>query len=58
MKQNRSRMIVGTPQSAKRQIEALAEKYAAKEVMLVMITYDYDDKLEAYRLIAKEMLGS
>lgn len=58
MKQNRSRMIVGTPQSAKRQIEALAEKYAAKEVMLVMITYDYDDKLEAYRLIAKEMLDA
>lgn len=56
MKTNRSRIIVGTPQTAKAQIEVLARAYAADEVMLAMIAYDYDDKLTAYRLIAEAML--
>lgn len=57
IKHNRSRMIVGTPKSCKQQIEALAQAYGAKEVMLVMIAYDYADKMKAYQLIADEMLN-
>lgn len=56
VKENRSRIIVGTKETAKKQIEALAKKYGAKEVMLAMITFDYEDKLKAYRLIAEAML--
>lgn len=55
--ENRKRMIIGTPKSARSQIEQLASDFMADEVMLVMITYDFQDKLNAYELIANEMLG-
>jgi luciferase family oxidoreductase group 1 len=54
--ENRKRMIVGTPKTARVQIEQLAEEMGADEVMLVMIAYDFKDKLKSYELIAKEML--
>lgn len=57
IKENRSRIIVGTKESAREQIEALAHAYGAKEVMLAMITHDYEDKLKSYRLIAEAMLA-
>ncbi len=53
--ENRKRMIIGTPQSARQQIEQLAEEHKTDEVMLVMNTYHFKDKLKAYELIAKEM---
>lgn len=55
--ENRKRMIVGTPKTVRAQIEQLAEDYGANEVMLVMIAYDFQDKLKSYELIAKEMLS-
>ena len=54
--ENRKRMIVGTPKKVRAQIEQLAEEFRADEVMLVMIAYDFQDKLKSYELIAKEML--
>jgi alkanesulfonate monooxygenase SsuD/methylene tetrahydromethanopterin reductase-like flavin-dependent oxidoreductase (luciferase family) len=54
--ENRKRMIVGTPKKVRVQIEQLAEEFRADEVMLVMIAYDFQDKLKSYELIAKEML--
>lgn len=54
--QNRKRMIVGSPQTAKKKIKKLAADYGADEVMLVLIMYDYDKKLKALELIAKELL--
>ncbi len=55
--ENRKRIIVGTPKKVCTQIEELAEEFDADEVMLVMIAYDYKDKLKSYELIAKEMLS-
>lgn len=55
IKENRKRMIVGTPEQVADGLEKLAEAYGAEEVMLVTITYDFDDKLNSYRLIAEEM---
>ncbi|HLR10084.1 MAG TPA: LLM class flavin-dependent oxidoreductase [Sporosarcina sp.] len=55
--ENRKRMIIGTPASAKKQIEALAEAHRTDEVMLVMNTFRVEDKMKAYELIAKEMFG-
>lgn len=55
VQENRKRMIVGTPKSVRRQIEELSTVYEADEVMLVMIAYDFQDKLRSYELIAKEM---
>lgn len=56
--ENRKRMIIGTPASAKRQIEDLAKVHRTDEVMLVMNTYARQDKFDAFSLIAKEMLTS
>ena len=55
--ENRKRMIVGTPKVVRAEIEKIAEEYNADEVMLVMIAYDFQDKLKSYELIAKEMLS-
>lgn len=53
--ENRKRMIIGTPETARREIEALAKAHQTNEIMLVMNTYHMQDKLNAYRLIAEEM---
>lgn len=54
LRENRKRMIVGTPKSARQQIEALARAYHADEIMFVMRTYDPQDTLKSYELISKE----
>lgn len=56
--ENRKRMIIGTPTSARKQIEALAKAHRTDEVMLVMNTFYMKDKMNAYTLIAEEMLGA
>lgn len=56
IRENRKRMVVGTPAQVKEQIERLATMYETEEVILVMSAYDYEAKLKAYELIAKEML--
>lgn len=53
--ENRKRMLVGTPQQVADGIEQLAERHGAEEVMIVTIVYDFQDKLESFRLIAEEM---
>lgn len=53
--ENRKRMIIGTPQSARQQIEQLAKEHQADEVMLVMNTFHFEDKLQSFKLIAEEM---
>lgn len=55
VEENRKRMIVGTPGQVVDGLEKLAAGYAADEVMLVSIAYDFEDKLTTYRLIAEEM---
>ncbi len=53
---NRERMIVGTPVSARKQLERLATDFGAEEIMLVSITYDFHDKLKSYELLMQEFL--
>jgi len=55
VEENRKRMIVGTPKQVVDRLESLAASYAADEVMLVSLAYDFQDKLETFRLIAEEM---
>lgn len=55
--ENRKRMIIGTPKTARVQIEEMAAAFGVDEVMLVMNTYHFEDKLKSYELIAKEMLS-
>lgn len=50
MKRN---MIIGDPAQVKAEIEALNEKYAADEMMIVTITHDEEAKFTSYRLLAE-----
>lgn len=57
IKENRKRMIVGTPSQVKQQLIDLSKAYKTDEIMLVTITYDFQDKLRSFELIAKEMMS-
>jgi luciferase family oxidoreductase group 1 len=56
VKENRKRMVVGTPKEVKEQLLHLSEKYQTNEIMLVSITYDIQDKRKTFELIANELL--
>jgi len=49
----RARAIIGGPQTCRRAIEAMAERYAADEVMVLTITGDYASRLRSYTLLAE-----
>ncbi|PSL31117.1 luciferase family oxidoreductase group 1 [Planomicrobium soli] len=55
VEENRRRMIVGTPKDVADRLESLAASYAADEVMLVSVAYDFEAKLKTFQLIAEEM---
>ena len=48
----RSRAVIGGPEKCRREIAAMAERYAADEVMLLTITGDYASRLRSYELLA------
>ncbi len=55
----RERAVIGGPEKCRREIEAMAERYAADEVMVLTITGDYGSRLRSYELLAGEFeLGS
>ena len=47
------RRIVGSPETVKRGIEAVAAEYEADEVIIVTITYDHGARRRSYELIAE-----
>jgi luciferase family oxidoreductase group 1 len=49
----RARAILGSPQTCRREIEAMAARYAADEVMVLTITGDYASRLRSYALLAE-----
>jgi luciferase family oxidoreductase group 1 len=48
----RARGVIGGPEKCRREIEAMAERYAADEVMVLTITGDYASRLRSYELLA------
>ncbi len=56
VRENRKRMIVGNPKKVKEKLIALSKQYQTDEIMLVSITYDFQDKLKSFELIANELL--
>ena len=49
----RERAVIGGPAKCRREIEAMAERYGADEVMVLTITGDYGSRMRSYeRLIA------
>ncbi|WP_147804057.1 LLM class flavin-dependent oxidoreductase [Alkalicoccus halolimnae] len=55
MKENRERMIIGSPQKVKRELLDFAEAYEAEEIMICTIAYHHEDRLRSYALI-KDMI--
>lgn len=53
MKQN---MMVGNPEKVSRKLEELRHNYQADEIMIVTITYNPEDKIRSYQLIAEQLL--
>ena len=49
----RERAIIGGPQKCRREIETMAQRYAADEVMILTITGDYATRLRSYELLAE-----
>jgi luciferase family oxidoreductase group 1 len=49
----RPRAILGSPQTCRREIEAMAARYEADEVMVLTITGDYASRLRSYELLAE-----
>lgn len=47
----RSRAVIGGPQTCRRELEAMAERYAADEVMVLTITGDYASRQRSYELL-------
>ena len=47
-------MILGTPKECKEKIEKLAKEYGVDEVMIVNVTYSFEDRMKSYELLAKE----
>ena len=53
----RRRWLVGSPETVKPGIEALAADYGAEEVMIVTITYDHEARKRSYELLADAFRG-
>ena len=51
--QRQRRMILGTPDAVRTQIESVAAEYAADEVLLVNILHDHAARRRSYQLVAE-----
>ena len=49
----RARLVHGSPQRCKAQLLALADQYAADELMIITITGSYETRAESYELLAE-----
>jgi luciferase family oxidoreductase group 1 len=49
---NGRRLVVGSPETVRAGLEAVAAEYGAGEVMVVTITYDHEARRRSYELLA------
>lgn len=49
----RARMVLGTPQSVRCRLEALAEETQADELMIMTVTHDHAARVHSYELLAE-----
>ncbi|WP_418179314.1 LLM class flavin-dependent oxidoreductase [Aliarcobacter lanthieri] len=47
-------MVIGTPPQCKNKIEKLAKEYGVDEVMIVNVSYSFEDRLNSYKLLSQE----
>ncbi|WP_379130075.1 LLM class flavin-dependent oxidoreductase [Paenibacillus sp. sgz500958] len=53
IQENRKRMVIGSPETIRRQMEKLAEQYECNEIMIASLIHTFPDKLKSLRLIAE-----
>lgn len=53
IKENRQKMVVGNPESVKKQLLQLSEQFQTNEIMLVTNIYDFAKKMNSFRLVAE-----
>ncbi|SEQ49240.1 luciferase family oxidoreductase, group 1 [Virgibacillus subterraneus] len=53
IKKNRDRCIIGTPEKVKNELMRLSEFYQTDEFMIITNIYDFDAKVNSYRLLAE-----
>ncbi|MCF8565648.1 LLM class flavin-dependent oxidoreductase [Alicyclobacillus tolerans] len=56
VRENRKRMVVGDPDSVRKQLLRLAEQYGVDELMVVTITDRFESRLRSYELLAEACL--
>ena len=49
----RARAVIGGPDKAKRELEAMVARYGADELMVLTITGDYDSRRRSYELLVE-----
>jgi luciferase family oxidoreductase group 1 len=54
IRQQRARLVHGSPARCKERLLALADQYSADELMIITITGSYETRLESYELLAAE----
>jgi luciferase family oxidoreductase group 1 len=47
-------MILGTPSDCRKKLESLQKKYDVDEIIIVNVTYSFEDRKRSYELLAKE----
>ena len=53
IRQQRARLVHGSPARCKERLLALTEQYSADELMIITITGSYETRLESYELLAE-----
>ena len=54
IERERSRAVIGTPDTVKARLMEIAGAYAADELMIITITGDYASRMRSYELLAEE----
>lgn len=54
LRQSDYRQIIGTPDTVRKNLELLSEKYGTDEFMILTITHDFEARKKSYELIARE----
>lgn len=52
------KIMIGTPQEVKKELQRLQEIYHTDEIMIVTITHSYEDRKKSYELLAKHVLST
>ncbi|WP_046175499.1 LLM class flavin-dependent oxidoreductase [Domibacillus indicus] len=55
-KENRKRMIIGTPQKVRDELLALSEAYQTEEFIIIANVHNFEDKITSYSLLAESLL--